>query len=423
MTSYKHVANGELVNEAKNESPWGRVDETNTVYVREGESERAIGQYPDGTAEEALAYFTRKFDDLEGQVRLLEQRIAAGSAGADVTQSVAKLAEQLKEPAALGNLAALRERVSKLSEKAEEFSKKQREEREALKKEAYEKREQIVAEAERIAAQPEDQIRWKDSSKLMEGLFTEWQAAQRSGPQISKPQADELWKRFRAARHTFDSARRRFFSQMDATNKAVKQSKEQLIASAEALASQGVAGIPQYRKLLDEWKTVGRASRKIDDQLWAKFKAAGDVLYQAKAEEMAQTNEEYEENLSQKQQLLDEAESIFKIKDHSKARSELTKVQLRWDEIGRVPRESVRSVEQRMRAIEDHVKKSEEDHWAATNPETIARSEGLRGQLEDSIAELSEVIKTAEASGDKKLVTETQEKLKTQQSWLAAIGS
>ena len=38
-------------------APWGRVDETGTVYVREAAGERVVGQYPDGTPEEALAYF------------------------------------------------------------------------------------------------------------------------------------------------------------------------------------------------------------------------------------------------------------------------------------------------------------------------------------------------------------------------------
>jgi len=65
---------------SENEQPWGRVDESRTVYVREGDSEREVGQFPDGTAEEALAYFERKYADLEGQVILLEARIARGVA-------------------------------------------------------------------------------------------------------------------------------------------------------------------------------------------------------------------------------------------------------------------------------------------------------------------------------------------------------
>lgn len=410
------------VSAASNETTWGRVDDDRTVYVREGDGERVVGSFPDGTPEEALAYFTRKYADLEGQVTLLEARIARGTADASAADSVAKLREHLVEPAAVGDIVALRERVEKLAGKTAELSEKQQAEREAARKEAVEKREAIVAEAERLAAQPEASIRWKDTSQAFEQLFTDWQSAQRGGPQIPKAQADALWKRFRSARQSFDSARRSHFAQMDANNKEVRQRKERIIAAAEALAPKGIEGIPAYRALLDDWKAAGRASRKLDDQLWARFKAAGDVLYEAKAAEVAQTNEEYAANLTAKQALLDEAEPILQQQDQTTARKLLTEVQLRWDEIGRVPREALRDIEGRLRKIEDHVKRLEDEHWRKTNPETKARSEGLRGQLEASIAELEAQVEAARSAGDARAQAEAEEKLAAQQSWLAAIG-
>ncbi|WP_370726598.1 DUF349 domain-containing protein [Leucobacter japonicus] len=411
-----------MVSEASNETSWGRVDEDRTVYVREGDAERVVGSFPDGTPEEALAYFTRKFADLEGQVTLLEARIARGTADASAADTVAKLRESLVEPAAVGDIAALRERVEKLGTKTAALSEKQQAEREAARQEAVAQREAIAIEAERLAAQPEASIRWKDTSQAFEQLFTDWQTAQRTGPQIPKAQADALWKRFRSARQSFDGARRAHFAQMDATNKDVKQRKERIIAAAEALAPRGIEGIPAYRSLLDDWKAAGRASRKLDDQLWARFKAAGDVLYEAKAAEAAQTNEEYAENLTAKQALLDEAEPILQVTEHAAARKQLTAVQLRWDELGRVPREALRDIEGRLRKIEDHVKQLEEEHWRKTNPETKARSEGLRGQLESSIADLTAELDAARSAGNARKVADAEEKLAAQQSWLAALG-
>ena len=410
------------MSEATNETPWGRVDEERTVYVREGDTERAVGSFPDGTPEEALAYFTRKYADLEGQVTLLEARIARGTAEASVAGTVQKLQQQLVEPSAVGDLAALRARVDKLSGKAAELTEKQQAEREVARQDALAKREAIIVEAERLAAQPEASVRWKDTSLAFEQLFTDWQTAQKNGPQVPKGQADALWKRFRTARQTFDTARRAHFAQMDSNNKDVKQRKERIIAAAEALAPKGIDGIPAYRDLLDEWKAAGRASRKLDDQLWARFKAAGDVLYEAKAAETAQTNEEYSANLVAKQALLDEAEPILAETQHTTARKALTAIQLRWDELGRVPREALRDIEGRLRKIEDHVKGLEEEHWRKSNPETKARSEGLRGQLEESIAELTAEVEAARAAGDTAAVEAAESKLQTQQSWLAALG-
>lgn len=408
------------MSETTNEQPWGRVDENRTVFVREGDTEREVGQFPDGTAEEALAYYERKYADLAGVVTLLEARVARGTASGDVAELVAKMQEQLVAPAAVGDLASLRARVEKLGGKANELTEKQQAEREAAKQQAIEQRETIVAEAERLAAQPEASIRWKETGQAFEQLFTDWQAAQRGGPQLPKSVADALWKRFRSARQVFDTARRAHFAQLDATNKDVKHRKERLITQAEALAPRGIDGIPAYRALLDEWKGAGRASRKLDDQLWARFKAAGDVLYQAKAAEVAQTNEEYTANLAAKQALLDEyADSLLALTDRVAARKRLTELQLKWDEVGRVPRESVRDIEGRIRKIEDHVKSLEDEHWRKTNPETKARSEGLRGQLEASIAELKAEI---EGAKDAKAKAEAEQKLATQESWLAAIG-
>ena len=405
-----------VTEETKND--WGRVDSDGTVYVRDTDGERAVGQFPDSTPEEALAYFVRKFDDLAGQVTLLEARINRGTATGNVTESVQHLREQLEEPHMVGDIRSLRDRVTVLEGKAAAFAEQQKAEREAAREQALAEREAIVTEAEQLAAQPESQIRWKDTGQAFETLFQRWQSSQRQSPQIPKSQADALWKRFRTARQSFDSARRQHFAQMDQKNKQVKATKERIITRAEALAPKGVEGIPEYRRLLDEWKAAGRANRKIDDALWARFKAAGDVLFAAKAEEQAITDAEYRENLSAKEALLDDAESILKETDHQQARQQLTKAQLAWDEIGRVPRDAVRRVEDRLRALEAHVKQLEDDHWAATNPETKARSEGLRGQLETSIAELEAKLANA---GDEKTAAEIQSALATQRSWLAAL--
>ena len=59
-------------------SDWGRVDDDGTVYVRTTDGERPVGQYPEGTPEEALAFFTERYDELAFEVDLLEQRVMAG---------------------------------------------------------------------------------------------------------------------------------------------------------------------------------------------------------------------------------------------------------------------------------------------------------------------------------------------------------
>ncbi|MFT4123352.1 MAG: DUF349 domain-containing protein [Microbacteriaceae bacterium] len=407
---------------ADSDAPWGRVDETGTVFVREAEGERAVGQYPDGTPEEALAYFRRKYADLAGQVSLLEQRARGGAPAADVAKAVASLTAALESPNAVGDLAALRGRVAALSGTVAELGEKQSEEARAALEAALAERTAIVEDAEALAAQDPAKVQWKATSARLDELFGRWQRHQTEGPRIPKRDADALWARFRAARQSLDASRRAFYAELDARNKDVRSRKEELIAAAEALAPQGAAGIGAYLDLKNEWSGVGHAAKRVDDALWARFKAAGDVLFSAKAERDARENVELSANLEQKLALLAEAEPLLTATDRAQARSALTGIQRRWDAIGHVPRDQVRTVEDRLRRIEQAVKRLEEEHWQRSDPEKQARSDGLAAQLESAIARLEAERDAAKARGDAKGVAAAEEAIAARRLWLGAIA-
>jgi hypothetical protein len=403
------------------ETPWGRVDETGTVFVREADGERAVGQYPDGTPEEALAYFQRKFTELAGQVTLLEQRAKRGAPAADIAKTVKSLTASVASANAVGNLAALRTRLEALSGTVTELTEKQSEETKALVAAALAEREQIVVEAEKLAAQDPAKAQWKLVSASMDELFTRWQKHQQDGPRLPKNESNELWKRFRAARAIIDGHRKAFFAELDSTHKDARTRKQDLVAKAEALQAKGADGIPTYRTLLDEWKLAGRAGKKFDDALWAQFKAAGDALYSAKSEIDAKDNVEFEANLEQKLELLTEAEKLLTVADRIKAKESLASIQRRWDKIGKVPRDKVKVVEDRLRRVETTVRKLDEEHWQRSDPEKQARSEGLASQLHDAIAKLERELADAQSSGDKAKVAKAQEALDARKVWLDAI--
>ncbi|MFF1879228.1 DUF349 domain-containing protein [Leifsonia sp. NPDC058230] len=404
------------------QQPWGRVDETGTVFVREGDGERAVGQYPDGTAEEALAYFERKYTDLAGQVGLLEQRARRGAPASDIAKAVTTLRQNVAEANAVGDLAALATRLDKLGGAVEELTEQQSAEAKAQVEQAIAERTAIVVEAEALAAEDPARTQWKQTTTALDALFTRWQSHQHDGPRIPKNEANELWKRFRAARSTIEHNRKAFFAELDTQHRDVRTRKTALIEQAEALIPRGADGVPEYRQLLDQWKLAGRAGKRNDDALWARFKAAGDAIYGAKAEVDARENEEYSGNLELKLALLDEAEPLLKATDRESARATLLSIQQRWDEIGRVPRDQVRVIEDRLRKIEAAVRKLDEQHWERNNPEKKARSEGLASQLNAAIARLEQELEEAKASGDAAKVKEAQEALDARKIWLDALG-
>ncbi len=404
------------------QQPWGRVDETGTVFVRTSDGEREVGQYPDATAEEALAYFERKYADLAGQVGLLEQRVRRGAPAADVSKAVAKLRESVASANAVGDLESLARRLEALSGTTKELTEQQQAEAKAAVDEAIVQRTRIVEQAEALAAQDPAKTQWKQATAELDALFASWQQHQQDGPRLPKNEANELWKRFRAARSTIEQHRKAFFAELDAAHRDVRTRKQSLIERAEALAPRGADAVTDYRNLLDEWKQAGRAGKKLDDALWAKFKAAGDVLFQAKAEVDAQEDEAYRANLTEKLALLDEAEKLLTETDAKRARAALNRIQRSWDDIGRVPRDQVRPVEDRLRKVETHVRSLEDQHWEREDPEKKARSEGMLGQLQDAIAKLEGELAAAEASGDAQAAAAAREALDARRAWLKAVG-
>ncbi|MBH0115555.1 DUF349 domain-containing protein [Salinibacterium sp. NG253] len=405
----------------ENQNEWGRVDETGTVFVREADGERAVGQYPDGTPEEALAYFTRKYHELAGQVTLLEQRVKNGAPASDVAKAVTALNESIATANAVGDLAALLTRVQALGGSVSKLTEQQSEEAKAALTEAIAARSALVVEAETLAAGDPAKAQWKQVTAQMDDIFARWKAHQADGPRLPKNEANELWKRFRAARSTIDTHRRAFFAELDSAHKKARADKQALVDEAESLAAQGVEGIHTYRRLLDSWKAAGRAGKKFDDALWAKFKQAGDVLYAAKSEVDAQDNVEFTANWELKKALLEEAEPLLKATDRVHAKKTLLSIQKRWDEIGKVPRDKIKTAEERLRKVEAAVRKLDEDHWHKNNPERQERSEGFLGQLNEAIAKLEAELADAQATGNAKKIAAAQDALDARKAWLGAL--
>jgi len=240
---------------------WGRVDEEGTVWVRTVEGERSVGSYPGAEAPEALAYFGRKFDELAGQVALLEQRVASGGVSlADAQTSVDHLHEQVVDANAVGDLAALVGRLGVLSEAIAQRKVRRDAERAKARERAAVTKEKIVSEAESLSTSTD----WKKAGDRMRALLDEWKAA----PRLERKADDALWKRFSHARTAFDKRRRVHFAELDEQRAGAAQRKEKLIKEAEALSSSKEWGdtAKRYRELMDQWKAAGRARRDVEDE-------------------------------------------------------------------------------------------------------------------------------------------------------------
>lgn len=405
------------------EQPWGRVDDDGTVSVREGDQWRVVGQYPDGTAEEALAYYERKFSDLASEVTLLEVRHRRGGASAaDLRATAATLSGKISGASAVGDLAALSARVEALTASLTEASAAEAAQAREAVDAAIAERTRLVEQAEAIAARDPKTVQWKTASAEMSSLFDQWQSHQQNGPHLPKSISQSLWKRFRDARATVDKHRREFYAELDEAHKAVRERKNRLVERAEALAPRGEDGIGTYRDLLNEWKTAGRAGKKVDDALWARFKAAGDALYSARAGREAAEVEASKEKIDAKRELLERARPILDMSDLAAARSALTAIQRSWDDIGRIfPRDQERALDDELRKIEVSVRAREDAEWTRNNPETTARANDMTRQLYDAITKLEAELAEATARKDQRAIKQASEALEARRAWLRAV--
>ncbi|MFJ5723562.1 DUF349 domain-containing protein [Streptomyces sp. NPDC093149] len=393
--------------------PWGRVDETGTVYVRTADGEQVVGSWQAGSPEEALAYFERKYEGIVVEIGLLERRVKTTDLSAkDATTAIEHLRLQVDEHHAVGDLDALRKRLDALVATVDS----RREERKAQKAkqtdEAKHAKEALVAEAEELAQSEQ----WRSAGERLRALVDTWKGL----PRLDRKSDDELWHRFSHARSAFSKRRKAHFASLDAQREEARKAKEKLVAEAESLSGSTDWGATaaRYRDLMTEWKAAGRAQREAEDDLWNRFRGAQDVFFAARSEVFAERDAEQGENLKLKEELAVEAEKLVPVKDLKAARAAFRAINERWEAIGHVPRDARPKVEGRMHAVERALQEAEESEWRRTNPEARARAAGLTGQLQAAVDKLRTQIDTARASGNNARADKLAKELEGRQALL-----
>lgn len=375
--------------------PWGRVDETGTVYVRTADGEKVVGSWQAGSPEEALAYFERKYEGLVVEIGLLERRVKTTDLSAkDAQTAIGHLRGQVDEHHAVGDLDALRVRLDGLVSTVEARREERKVQKARQTDEAKHAKEALVVEAEELAQSDQ----WRSAGERLRALVDTWKGL----PRLDRKSDDELWHRFSHARSAFSKRRKAHFASLDAQREEARKAKEKLVAEAESLSGSTDWGATaaRYRDLMTEWKAAGRAQRESEDDLWNRFRGAQDVFFAARSEVFAERDAEQSENLKLKEELAVEAEKLLPVRDLKSARAAFRGLNERWEAIGHVPRDARPKVEGRMHTVERALQEAEETEWRRTNPEARARAAGLTGQLQDAVDKLRKQIDTARAAGN-----------------------
>ncbi|MEI4272662.1 DUF349 domain-containing protein [Klenkia sp. LSe6-5] len=391
---------------------WGRVDDEGTVYVRTADGgERAVGSWQAGEPAEGLAHYGRRYDDLATEVGLLEARLRAHTGNpAEIRAKAQALAEQVPTADVVGDLPALASRLGTIIDASEAAAAVARAEKAKVRGEQIARKEALVAEAETIAA---DSTQWKAAGDRLKAIVEEWKTIKG----IDRKTDEALWTRFAAARDAFGRRRGSHFAALDVQRSESRAAKSALIAEAEELSTSTEWGPTSaaMRGLMDRWKAVPRTGRDTDDDLWKKFRAAQDVFFNARSESDKVRNSEQKANQEKKEALLAEAEKIDPTRDLRGAQNALRKIQERYDAVGHVPREVMRSLEDRMQAVEEKVRGAAD----AGRPRAVAENPMLTS-LRAAAEKAADQLAKAKAAGDPKRISEAEANLASRQEFLAA---
>jgi hypothetical protein len=391
---------------------WGRIDDEGTVYVITAEGERAVGVWQAGSPDEGLVHYARRFDDVRTEVELLETRLISGAGDPKhALSSATQIRDGLAEAAVVGDLAALAARLEYVIAHAEKALASAKAEREEARAAAVARKQELAEEAEKIAA---ESTQWKAAGDRLRTILDEWKTVKG----VDRKTDDELWKRFSKAREAFNRRRGSHFAELDKQRAAAKQRKEELIAEAEAISESDDWGdtAGRYKDLMTEWKAAGRAPKDSDEALWQRFRAAQDKFFARRSAVFSERDAEFSQNAARKEELLVEAEKIDAAANLEAAKGALRRIQEQWDEIGKVPRERIRELDGRLKAVQDAVKSAEDSRWRRTDPEAQARAAQFRERVEQFESQAAK----ARAAGDERRAKKADEQAAQWREWLQA---
>lgn len=409
-----YLATLSLMSETQAPATFGRVDEDGTVFVTVGDVERSVGQVPDASPEEAMAFFTRRFENLEAEVTLLGSRIEAQTMSPEeARKTIASTREHVTDANAVGDLARLERELERLEGLLPAQIEARKAARAEQNKAAVEAKEKMVGEAEGLAAGND----WRGGVDRFRALLEEWKAL----PRVDKSTDNALWHRFSSARTTYTRRRKSHFAELNSRRDEAKVIKEAIIQEAEPLADSTDWGPTSaaFRDLMSRWKAAGSARRADDDALWTRFRAIQDQFFDARTAAQNAVDGEQAENLAAKEALLAEAEkNIGELTEVDQIKEVHRQFLEEFTALGHVPRGAMRDLDNRVRSLGNKVARLEEEEWKRTDPEARKRAEDTVGLFQAQVDKLGADLELAQDKGDQKKVKDITKSLDTYNSWL-----
>lgn len=272
-------------------------------------------------------------------------------------------------------------------------------------KKNLEQKQALCAEAEAL----DEEADIVDAFKKLQQLHTSWREI---GP-VSKEIREELWTRFKNASAVINKKYQSFFEERKANEKKNAEGKEALCVKIEAISTDNLKTYAAWDEatkaiigLQEEWKKLGFASRKVNTELFARFRKSCDKFFAKKAEFFKRMKDELAANLAKKIELCEKAEALKDSTEWKKTTDALIALQKEWKTVGPVVKKHSDAVWKRFIAACDAF--FEEKKKQNVNVHSVEH-ENLK-QKKDIIAQINSILENKETEDAPNKVRELMKK-------------
>ncbi len=251
------------------------------------------------------------------------------------------------------------------------------------------------------------------ANRRLQELHDEWRAI---GP-VAPSQRESIWNRFKEASTVINKRHQEHFLALKDQETVNEQSKNEICDKLEAIDLSQLStmqGWDDATKVVlsfqEEWRKIGFASKKVNNQLFDRFRQLCDKFFTAKSEYFSSIHAEQNENLKKKIALCEKAEALMDSTEWRKTTDILVNMQAEWKTIGPVGQRQNNQVWNRFKTACDAFFKAKEEAVGGERAQERANFEAKQEVL-NAMYNLRDNIETATVAAVKEL----------QQKW-AEIG-
>ena len=268
-------------------------------------------------------------------------------------------------------------------------------------KKNLEVKESLCAKAEALLEEPSVVAAFNQLQKLHE----EWKEL---GP-VDKEHRESIWERFKAATAAINKKHQAHFESLKSSQKENLAAKTALCEKAEEIAARDPKDSNEWNTaskelegLQKEWRGIGFASKKDNQKIYDRFRAACDTFFDHKRVFYNDFKDNLSKNLDAKTALCEQAEALQDSTEWKETAEKLIELQKQWKEIGPVSRKKSDQIWTRFRAACDHFFNNKEKNHGGANPEQVANLQAKQ----QVIADMEEYALSADQEENRKAASD-----------------